>query len=117
MLVLVYMKLILRISITALSLLIVSKLAIGIEIDGLYPALVTALILGFLNTIIKPILVILTLPVTIISLGLFIFVINASLFYFASTFIDGFYVAGFWSALIGSILVSVISTLGNKFIK
>jgi len=55
--------------------------------------------------------------VTIISLGLFIFVINASLFYFASTFIDGFSVAGFWSALVGSILVSVISTLGNKFIK
>jgi len=116
MLVFAYMKLIIRISITALALLIVSKLAIGIEIDGLYPALITALILGFLNTIIKPILVILTLPVTIISLGLFIFVINATLFYFTSTFIDGFYVAGFWSAFVGSILVSVISTLGNKFI-
>jgi len=111
------MKLIIRISITALALLIISKLSIGVEIDGLYSALVAAVILGLLNAIVRPILVILTFPITIITLGLFIFVINALLFYFAATFIDGFYVSGFIAALIGSILVSIISTFGNKFIK
>jgi len=112
-----YMKLIIRISITALALLIVSKLPIGIEIDGLYSALVASVILGILNAIVRPILVILTFPITIVTLGLFIFVINALLFYYTATFVGGFYISGFLSALIGSILVSIISTFGNKFIK
>ena len=112
-----YMKLIIRISITALALLIVSKLPIGIEIDGLYSALVASVILGLLNAIVRPILIILTFPITIVTLGLFIFVINALLFYYTATFVDGFYVSGFLSALIGSIIVSIISTFGNKFIK
>lgn len=111
------MKLITRIALTALALLVVSYLIPGVVIVGLYPAIISAGILGILNAIVRPILIILTLPITILSLGLFIFVINASLFYFTSSFIDGFSVTGFFPALLGSILVSIISAVGNNFIK
>jgi putative membrane protein len=111
------MKIITRIAITALALLMVAKLPIGVEIEGLTGALVAAVVLGILNTLVRPLLVILTLPITILTLGLFILVINASLFYFTATFIDGFAVASFWAALLGSILVSIISSVANKFIE
>jgi putative membrane protein len=111
------MKIITRIAITALALLIVAKLPIGVEIEGLAGAIVAAVVLGILNTLVRPLLVILTLPITILTLGLFILVINASLFYFTATFIDGFAVASFWAALLGSILVSIISSVANKFIE
>jgi putative membrane protein len=110
------MKIITRIAITALALLIVAKLPIGVEIEGLTGALIAAVVLGILNTLVRPLLVILTLPITILTLGLFILVINASLFYLTATFIDGFAVASFWSALLGSVLVSIISSIANKFI-
>jgi putative membrane protein len=72
-------------------------------------ALIAALVLGLVNTLIRPLLVLLTLPVTLLSLGLFILVINAVLFWLVSTLIDGFEVAGFWSAFLAAILYSVIS--------
>jgi putative membrane protein len=73
-------------------------------------------VLGLLNALVRPLLVVLTLPITIITVGLFIVVINAMLFSLAASFVDGFAVHGFLSALIGSILVSVVSTVGNRFI-
>jgi len=111
------MKLIARIALTALALLIVSHFIPGVIIDGLYPAIIAACILGILNAIVRPILIIFTLPITILTLGLFIFVINASLFYFTASFMEGFSVTGFFPALLGSILVSIISAIGNNFIK
>ena len=111
------MKIIARVLVTALALVLVAKLIPTISVDGLYPAIIAAIILGLLNLIARPILVILTLPITIITLGLFIFVINATLFWFVSTFVDGFEVQGFLAALAGSLIVSVISTIGNKFIE
>lgn len=111
------MKLIARIALTALALLVVSELLTGVVINGLYPALISAVILGLLNAVVRPVLVVLTLPITILTLGLFIFFINAFLFYFTALFIDGFYVAGIFSALLGSVIVSLISTVGNRFIK
>lgn len=110
------MKLIARILITALALLLVAQIIPGIEVGGLYTALVAAVILGVLNVLVKPILVILTLPITLLTLGLFIFVINALLFLFVASFVDGFKVDGFFAAILGSVLVSVISTIGNKLI-
>ena len=83
-------NLITRLLINVLALLLVAYYIPGISVDGFYTALVVALILGLLNLTIKPILVILTLPINILSLGLFTFVINAGLFWFVSTFIDGF---------------------------
>ncbi|MCA3230935.1 MAG: phage holin family protein, partial [Cupriavidus sp.] len=82
----------------------------GIELRGFGSAMVAALVLGLVNTLIRPILVILTLPVTLLTLGLFIFVINAMLFMFVGNLLQGFVVSGFGAALIGSILYSVIST-------
>ena len=111
------MKLLTRIAITALALLLVAKLPIGISIDGLTGALIAAVVLGILNTLVRPLLVILTLPITILTLGLFIVFINASLFYVTATFVDGFNVESFWAAVLGSILVSIISSIGNRFVE
>lgn len=102
---------------TALALLLTSQVLPGIEVTGIYPALIAALVLGVLNVIVKPLLVILTLPITILTLGLFMFVINAALFMFAASFIEGFVVEGFAWALLGSLLVSVSSAIANNFIK
>ena len=110
------MNLILRLLFNALGLIVIAELVKGINVDGLYTAIIASLILGLFNVIIKPILLVLTLPITIITLGLFAFIINAGLFLFAASFIEGFSVDNFWYALLGSILMSVISTLGNKFI-
>ncbi len=110
------MKIIYRVLVTSLALLLVANYIPGITIDGLYTAVVAAVVLGLLNLIVKPVLVVLTLPVTIITLGLFMFVINATLFWFAASFIDGFSVTGFLPALIGSLCVSVISSFAHKFI-
>ena len=110
------MKIITRILISALALLLVAKFIPGIVVDGLYPAIIAAVILGVLNVVVKPILVVLTLPITIVTLGLFMFVINAALFLFVASFVDGFMVDGFLVALLGSLIVSVISAIGNKLI-
>ncbi|MFT5849675.1 MAG: putative membrane protein [Patiriisocius sp.] len=111
------MKLVTRILITALALLLVSNFVPGVMVDGLYAALIAALVLGILNVLVKPVLVILTLPITVVTLGLFMFVINAALFMFAASFLDGFAVSGFLAAMLGSLIVSVISSVGNRFIE
>ena len=111
------MKFVTRMAITALALLLVAKLSIGVDIEGLVPALIASLVLGLLNSLVRPLLIILTLPITILTLGLFIVVINASLFYLAANFVDGFIVSSFWAALFGSVLVSAISGVANQFVK
>lgn len=110
------MRLLSRILVSALALVLVAYIIPGIEISGLYAAIIAAIVLGLLNSVVKPLLVILTLPITILTLGLFIFVINAGLFLFAASFIDGFTVDSFITALVGSVIVSVLSAVGNKYI-
>lgn len=110
------MHLILKILITSLALLIVARYLPGVTVDGFYTALIAALVLGVMNVTVKPVLVILTLPISIVTLGLFLFVINAGLFMFAASFIEGFDVSSFWVALAASFVVSVISTIGNGLI-
>lgn len=111
------MKIIARILISALALLIVAKLLPGVTVEGLYPAIIAAVVLGVLNVFIKPLLVVLTLPISILTLGLFIFVINGFLFWFTASFLEGFAVSSFAMAVLGSLIVTVISTIGNWFIK
>jgi len=111
------MKLITKLLLTTLTLLIVATYVPGITIDGFYSALVAAIILGLLNLFVKPILVILTFPITIITVGLFILVINTALFWFTASFVDGFAVASFWYALLGSLIVSAVSAVGNRYIE
>ncbi len=110
------MTIILRLLFNALGLILIAEFIDGISVDGFYPALIAAIVLGLFNLIIRPVLFILTLPITILTLGLFAFIINASLFFFAASFIDGFSVDNFWYALLGSILMSIISTVGNRWI-
>jgi putative membrane protein len=97
--------------INAAALLLVAYLYPGVHVEGFAAALVAALVLGLVNAVIRPILVILTLPVTILTLGLFIFVINALLFWLVANIVGGFQVTGFVGALVGSLLYSVITLL------
>src|SRR5690242_20895842 len=95
--------------VNALALLALPYLFTSIHVDTFVTALVAAVVLALINTLIRPVLVLLTLPATLLTLGLFIFVINGLLFWFVGSFIEGFHVAGFWSAVIGAILYSIIS--------
>ncbi|MBC3933183.1 MULTISPECIES: phage holin family protein [Undibacterium] len=95
--------------VNALALLAIPYLMHSVTIDSLGTALLVALVLGFANTVLRPVLLLLTLPVTVISMGLFIFVINGLLFWGVASMVDGFHVAGFWSAVGGALLYSVIS--------
>lgn len=110
------MKFITRLLITAFALVLVTYFVPGIAVTGLYPALIAAFFLAIVNAIIRPILVLLTLPITVLTLGIFIFVINASIFLFVASFVDGFTVTSFWSALVGSVLVSIVSGIANRFL-
>lgn len=100
----------------ALALLLAAYLVAGIRVDGLYVALIATLLLGILNIIVKPILIILTLPINILTLGLFTFVINGLLFWFLGTFVKGFHVDGFLAAIMGALIVSIVSSLGGKLL-
>jgi putative membrane protein len=95
--------------INAIALLALPYLVSSVSIDSFGTALLVAVVLGFVNTIIRPILIVLTLPATLVSLGLFIFVINGLMFWAVASMIDGFHVAGFWAAVFGAILYSIIS--------
>ncbi len=106
-------RIIFRIIVTAFSLVLVAEFIPGIQVDSLVTAILAAMLIGILNVLVRPVLVILMLPITLLTLGLFIFVINAFLFWVAASIIDGFTVAGFLPALIGSFIVSAISTLIN----
>ena len=103
------LSLLLRWFLNAIALMLVAYLYPGVQVISLGAALLAALVLGLVNAVIRPILVLLTLPVTILTLGLFIFVINALLFWFTAEIVGGFHVNGFWAALIGSILYSLIT--------
>jgi len=102
--------------IAALSILLAAYLIPGISVESFYVALIVAVLLAVVNLIFKPILVVLTLPVNIITLGLFTFVINALLFWFVETIVKGFYVDGFWAAFLGALVVSIATNLGNKLL-
>jgi putative membrane protein len=105
------MRLLLVWLVNTVSLIAVAYLMPSISVASFWTALIAALVLGLVNAVIRPILVILTLPATILTLGLFIFVINGLLFWFVGSFIEGFVVAGFWAGFFGAIIYSLISWL------
>jgi putative membrane protein len=110
------MKLLLVWIVNAGTLVLLPYVMPGITVDGFGTALFTALILGLVNAVIRPMLVLLTLPVTVLTLGLFILVINAMLFWLVASFVDGFHVSGFGAAFFGAIAYSVISTLVSALV-
>lgn len=103
------MRLVITWLINAIALIALPYLFKSISVDSFMTALIVAVVLGLINTLIRPILVILTLPVTLLTLGLFIFVINGLLFWAVGSFLPGFHVDGFWSGVFGAIVYSIIS--------
>ena len=101
------MKLMLRWALLACALVLVAHLYPGVQVTSFGSALVAALVLGLLNTLVRPVLILLTLPVTLITLGLFLFVINALMFWAAAWVLEGLEVTGFTAALVGSLLYSL----------
>jgi len=98
------------------AIIVTSYLLDGIQVSGFFSAVFAAAVLGILNAFFRPIILILTLPINILTMGLFTFVINALLLMMASGIISGFNVLGFWSAVFGALLISVVSWLINGFI-
>jgi len=110
------MNLILVWILNAVALLVVAYVLPGISVASFGSALIAALVLGLLNMLVKPVLILLTLPITIVTLGLFLIVLNALLFWLAGSILRGFQVGGFWWAVGGAILYSIISGLLSRII-
>ena len=107
---------ILRTLITMLGLYLASVLVSGVAIDGTGTFIFAAILLGLVNAFVRPVAFLLTLPITLLTLGLFLFVVNAAMFGLVAAMLDGFVVAGFWSAIFGSIIVSITSTIASWYI-
>ena len=107
------MKFILTVLITSFAVVIGSYLMPGVSVDGYLTAILVALVLGLLNALLKPILIIVTLPVTLMTLGLFLLVINAFIIQLADLVVKGFEINSFWTALLFSLILSIITWLLN----
>ncbi len=106
----------LRIVVVALGLWLASELVPGIAIEGTWTLLGAALLLGIVNAVVRPLLVLLTLPITVVTLGLFLLVVNAALLGLVAWIFDGFAIAGFWPALFGAVVVSLTGWFASWFI-
>jgi putative membrane protein len=111
------MGFIVKLLLSSIAVFITSYLLPGVNIDSLYTAIIVAIVLALLNAIVKPILIILTIPITIVTLGLFLLVINAAIILIAESFIDGFHVDGFWWALAFSLIISFINSVFDSLSK
>lgn len=116
------MKLLLKWLLSAAALLFVAYVYSGVQVQSFTSALIAAFVIGLFNVVLRPVLVVLTLPVTIVTVGLFLFVINALMFWAAAGVLDGFHVNGFGAALLGSLIYSLLgvvieSALGGLFTK
>jgi putative membrane protein len=103
------MRLLLLWILNAVALLAVTWLLPSIQVSGFGAALIAALVLGFINTLVRPVLALLTLPITVLTLGIFYLVLNGLLFWLASALLPGFHIEGFWSAVFGALLYGVIT--------
>lgn len=110
------MNLILKIVLTAVAVLVIAHFLPGVSVVNFTNAVIVAVVLALLRVTIKPLLIILTLPVTIVTLGLFLLVINALIILLADNLIDGFHVTGFWIALLFSLILSVFESILYSFL-
>lgn len=108
------MKLLVKWLLSATALLALAHLYSGVQVQNFGQALWAALVIGLLNALLRPLLILLTLPVTILTMGLFLFVINASMFWAAASLLDGFVVTGFGAALLGSLIYSLMGIVINS---
>ena len=105
-----------RTLIIMLGLYLASAIVPGVTINGTLDLILAAFLLGLVNAIVRPLLFLLTLPLTIVTLGLFLFVLNAAMFGLVAAVLDNFVVAGFWSAIFGALIVSITSTMASWYI-
>ncbi len=110
------MNILVRLLVSALIILLVSKLLPGFDVASFYTAIWVAIVLGLINIILKPLLIIMTLPITILTLGLFTFVINALLLILTATIVKGFAIDGFLWALIASLIISAFQIIANRIV-
>ena len=111
------MKTFLKILLTALAVIVLANILPGISVAGYTSAIIVAVVISLLNMFVRPLLVFFTLPATIVTLGLFLFVINACIILLADRLIDGFAVDGLWTALLFSVLLCILQSLLHSFIK
>jgi putative membrane protein len=111
------MRFLVRVLLNAVALYVADYLLDGIVLTGMAPTLIAGLVLGFVNALVKPVLFIVTLPLTLISLGLFIFVVNALCLALVAAIVPGFEIEGFWSAIGGAVIVSLVSWALNAAIR
>ena len=111
------MKLIIRLLLNALAVVILSNLLNSVSVDSYTTAIIVAIVLSLLNLIVKPILVIFTLPITIMTLGLFMLVVNAIIILLADKLVDGFSVSSIWTAILFSVLLSILQSIFHSFLK
>jgi len=111
------MKLLIKLLLNAIAVFVLAEVLNGVDVDNYITSLIVVVLISVLNILVKPILVILTLPVTILTLGLFLFVINAVIILLADKLIDGFRVDGIWTAILFSILLCILQSLLHSFIK
>jgi putative membrane protein len=107
---------ILRLAISALGLWLASEIVPGIDIEGTGTLVAAALLLGIVNALVRPLLILLTLPITVLTLGLFLLVVNAAMFGLVAALLDGFHVAGFGAALLGSIVVGLTGWVASWYV-
>ncbi|CAG0942784.1 hypothetical protein ANRL1_01075 [Anaerolineae bacterium] len=110
------LNILLRLIILTAGIFLASYLVPGVTIEGYAPAIKAAILLGVLNLIVKPVLIVLTLPINLLTLGLFTFILNAFILWFVGYAVAGFLVTGFFPALLGAIVISVLSIILNRFI-
>ena len=111
------MKLIFKMLLTAIAVVILAQVLPGVHVDGYTSAIIVAIVLGLLRIFVRPLIILFTLPITIMTLGLFLFVINALMILLADKLIDGFAVAGFWYALLFSLLLSFFQSVLYSLLK
>ena len=104
----------LHLVLTAIALLVVANVVDGVQVSGFGAALIGALILGVVNAFVRPVMILLTLPLTIVTLGLFLFVVNALMFWLVAALVPGFRITGFGAALLGSLLLTVLNILIDR---
>ena len=106
----------LRTAITMLGLFLASRFVPGVVIQGTGTFILAALLLGLVNALVRPVAFLMTLPLTLVTLGLFIFVLNAAMFGLVAVFFDQFAVRGFWAAIFGALIVSLTSTIASWYV-
>ena len=110
------MGILIRIVVNALAIIVAAKVIPGIELNGILSALAAGLVLGLVNAVVRPILIFLTFPLTLLTLGLFLIVLNGFCFWLTSALVTGFEIHGFWPAVFGALLVSLVSWVLNAFL-